>query len=346
VAQLEGVIARNPQHIGAIHYYIHAVEASKTPERAEAPADTLGTLAPGSGHLVHMPAHVYIRVGRYNDATLANLSASKADKAFLAVCSGSNGAYPLGYVPHNWHFAAMSAGLQGSRTLAQQAADQTAQRAVRDQLDAGNFMQRVIGSRLCAEVRFGQWETILAQPAPPGDRPFPTAIWHFARGMANVRTGDLQAARIELTALDKIASDPAMEKLVLADINRADRILGVASNLLRGELEIADGKPDAGIASLREAAKIEDTLNYTEPADWPLPVRMYLGAALLDAKRPREAAEVYRQDLATYPKNGWALYGLAQAQRAMGDAKAAAQTDAQQKAAWQWADTTLTASRF
>jgi tetratricopeptide (TPR) repeat protein len=227
-----------------------------------------------------------------------------------------------------------------------QAADQTAQRAVIDQLDALNFMQNFLVTPLYAEVRFGQWDTVLAQPQPPGDRPYPAAIWHFARGLAYTRQGNLPAARTELAALEQTARDPAMEKLVLGDINRADRLLAVAASLLRGELDLAGGKRDAGIAALRNAVKVEDTLNYNEPADWPLPARMYLGAALLDAGQPREAAEVYREDLHKYPKNGWSLYGLAQAQRAMGETSAAAETEAQQKAAWQWADTPLTASRF
>ena len=344
VAQLEKVIARNPQHIGAIHYYIHAVEASKTPERAEAIADTLADLAPGSGHLVHMPAHVYIRTGRYHDATLINFRASTADKAFLAVCHGTNGVYPLGYVPHNWHFAAMTASLHGSRELALQAADQTAQRADHAQLDTINIMQNFVIAPLYAKVRFAQWDDILAMDKPPADRPYPTGAWHFARGMAYARTGHTAFARKDLATLAQIAKDPAMEKLVLGEINRADKLLSVAEAMLRGEIALAEKKPDAGIAALREAAAIEDTLNYNEPADWPLPVRPYLGAALLAAGKPQDAARVYNEDLATYPKNGWSLFGLAQAQRAIGDEKAAEATDAAQKAAWQWADTPLTAS--
>ena len=157
ITALETVLKRNPKHIGAIHYYIHAVEASDDPARAEALADTLGDLAPGSGHLVHMPAHIYIRTGRYNDATLANFRASTADKAFLAVCRGTNGMYPLGYVPHNWHFATLSAGLMGSRTLATQASEQTMQRADMTQLDTLNFMQHFVVVPMQTEVRFGQW---------------------------------------------------------------------------------------------------------------------------------------------------------------------------------------------
>lgn len=346
VGTLERVLKRNPKHIGAMHYYIHAVEASRTPQRAEPYADALAELAPGSGHLVHMPAHIYIRTGRYHDATLTNLAATTADAAFLAVCRGSNGIYPLGYVPHNWHFATMTASLHGSQVLAQNAAEQTARRADLEQLQTLSFMQQYLVMPLLTQVRFGQWKEILSQTEPPADLPYPRGIWHFARGMAYVRGGEAQNAQRELDALQKIATDPAMKDVLLAAINRADGVLAVAAPLLQGELALAKGQRKTGIARLRDAVKAEDALAYNEPADWPLPVRPYLGAALLDAGRAGEASKVYAQDLATYPKNGWSLYGLAKAQRKLGDVRAAKQTERQYKEAWQWSDTTLTASRL
>jgi tetratricopeptide (TPR) repeat protein len=346
VATLERVLKRNPQHIGAMHYYIHAMEASRTPQRAEPYADALAELAPGSGHLVHMPAHVYIRTGRYHDATLANFSATTADAAFLAVCGGSNGAYPLGYVPHNWHFATMSASLHGSRELAINAAEQTARRADPKQLEALSFMQQFLVAPLLTQVRFGQWDEILAQTRPPADLPYPRGIWHFARGMAYARRGKHQDAQRELEALQEIAVDPALKQVRLGAINHADRVLAVAAPMLQGELALARGQRKAGIARLRDAAKAEDALAYNEPADWPLPVRPYLGAALLDAGRASEAARIYAQDLATYPANGWSLYGLAKAQRRLGDVRAAKRSERRYKDAWQWSDTPLTASRL
>ena len=346
VATLERVLKRNPEHIGAMHYYIHAVEASRTPQRAEPYADALAELAPGSGHLVHMPAHTYIRTGRYHDATLTNFSATTADAAFLAVCGGSNGMYPLGYVPHNWHFATMTASLHGSRELALNAAEQTAQRADKKQLETLTFMQQYLVMPLLTQVRFGQWKEILAQAEPPADLPYPRGIWHFARGMAYARGGEKQQAQQELEALQKIAADPAMKDVLLGANNHADKVLAVAAPLLQGELALAKGQRKTGIARLRDAAKAEDALAYNEPADWPLPVRPYLGAALLDAGRASEAAKVYAQDLNTYPKNGWSLYGLARAQRKMGDAKSAKQNERRYKDAWQWSDTPLTASRL
>jgi hypothetical protein len=346
VAALERVLARNPRHIGAMHYYIHAVEASTDPGRAEPYADRLASLAPGSGHLVHMPAHVYIRTGRYHDATLANFAASTADKAFLAVCRGSNGIYPLGYVPHNWHFAAMTAGLHGSRTLALEAAAQTAQRADHAQLETLNFMQQFIVAPLYAQARFGQWDAILAQGTPPAELPYPRGVWHFARGLAHVRRGDHAAAARDLAALEALARDPGLAEVVLWDINRADRVLQVGAALLRGELALAGGERAAGLDALRAAVAAEDALNYNEPPDWPLPVRPYLGAALLEAGQPREAAAAFEADLAKYPANGWSLHGLAKAQRALGQADAAAATERRFAAAWHWADTPLVASRF
>jgi tetratricopeptide (TPR) repeat protein len=348
LATLERVLQRNPQHIGAMHYYIHATEASPTPQRAEPYADRLAALAPGSGHLVHMPAHTYIRTGRDHDATLTNLAAGTADKTFLAVCHGSNGIYPLGYVPHNWHFATMTAGLTGSRTLALEAAAQTAQRVDRGMMATPPLeaMQLFLVAPLFTQVRFGEWDTILAQADAPATLPFPTAIWHFARGMAQVRKGALAAAQDELDALRGIAADPALAKVSFLDINHANGLVAVAVPLLRGELLRAQGRHGEGIAALREAVAAENALNYDEPADWPLPVHPYLGAALLDTGDARAAEAAYRQDLAIYPDNGWSLYGLAQAQRKLGETQAAADSERRYAAAWQWADMPLTASRF
>jgi tetratricopeptide (TPR) repeat protein len=347
LAALESVLARNPQHIGAMHYYIHATEASPNPGRAERYADALAAQAPGSGHLVHMPAHTYIRLGRYHDATLSNFAAANADNTFLAICRGSNGSYPLGYVPHNWHFASMSAGLTGSRTLALQAALQTAKRA--DQTLMGKppmeFMQVFAATPLLTHVRFGDWEAILAEAVPANELPYPAAIRHFARGMAHMRTGQLGEATRDAEALHQITTAAATANIEFGT-NNADAVLRVADALLRGELLRTQGQHTQALASLRQAAAAEDALHYNEPADWPLPVRWYLGAALLEAGDAAGAAQAYQQDLQTYPSNGWSLFGLAKAQRALNDPAAAAASERQQAIAWQWADAPLTASRY
>ncbi len=347
IAELERVLKRNPRHIGAMHYYIHATEASPDPGRAEPYADALAALAPGSGHLVHMPAHTYVRIGRYHDATLTNFAATTADQAFLAVCRGSNGVYPLGYVPHNWHFVTMTTGLTGSRSMALQAAAQTAQRADRDAMDQPSmaFMQQFVVAPVLTRVRFGDWDAILADTATPA-LPYPAAIGHFARGMAHARRGASADAAQEAEALRTIARDPALAQLSFFDINRADAVLRVAEALLRGERLRAQGRHAQAIAALREAAAAEDALAYNEPPDWPLPVRPYLGAALLEAGDAQGAADAFTEDLRTYPENGWSLFGLAQAQRALGQADAADETLRRQALAWQWADAPLTAARY
>lgn len=293
VGELERVLARNPRHIGAMHYYIHAIEASPDPKRGEPYADTLAALAPGSGHLVHMPAHIYIRVGRYHDATLTNLAATTADKDFLAVCRGSNGVYPLGYVPHNWHFATMTTGLTGSRTLALQAAKQTAERADRSAMGEATmqFMQQFVVAPLLTQVRFGDWDAILSDTSTPSELPYPAAIRHFARGMAQLRKGAVDQAEKEADALHAIAIDPAMAQVSFFAINHADNVLRVADGLLQGELLRAQGNHRDAITRLREATAAEDALAYNEPADWPLPVRPYLGAALLENGDANGAAE-------------------------------------------------------
>ena len=348
LGELERVLARNPRHIGAAHYYIHATEASPEPQRAEPYADALAELAPGSGHLVHMPAHTYIRVGRYHDATMTNLTAATADKDFLAVCHGSNGVYPLGYVPHNWHFATMTASLTGSRRLALHGAEQTAKRADRAVMGEATmaFMQQYVVTPPLTQVRFGDWDAILSDTAAPPELPYPAAIRHFARGMAHLRKGDMTEAAHDADALHAIAVDPAMAQVSFFDINHADGVLRVADALLRGELLRTQGQHAQAIAALREAAAAEDALAYNEPADWPLPVRPYLGAALLEAGDVQGAAEAFNQDLKTYPLNGWSLYGLAQAQQKLGQTDAARETSKRQAAAWQWADAPLTAARY
>ncbi len=345
VAALESALARNPDHIGAIHYYVHATEASKTPALAEPYADRLAELSPGSGHLVHMPAHTYIRVGRYHDATLNNLKATDADQHFLAYCGGSNGIYPLGYVPHNWHFIVTTAGLEGNAERAIHAADETAKRALGKPFEKAplEFMQQFLIAPLTARVRFQRWDEILAIGAPPAKLPYPTAIWHYARGRAHAGKGAVEDAQRELDALATIAADPALAKVSFQDVNHADAVVKVAVASLRGEIALARGARADAIAALTNAVAAEDALNYVEPPEWPLQNRHRLGAVLLAAKKPAEAERVYRADLVVFPKNGWALRGLAEALSAQGRADEAEAAHAAFLDAWQWADTELAA---
>jgi tetratricopeptide (TPR) repeat protein len=208
------------------------------------------------------------------------------------------------------------------------------------------FMQQFVVAPLLTQVRFGDWDAILSDAAAPPELPYPAAIRHFARGMAHLRKGALAEAAREADALHAITGDPAMAKVSFFDINHADGVLRVADALLHGERLRARGKHAQAIAALREAAAAEDALAYNEPADWPLPVRPYLGAALLEAGDAKGAVEAFEQDLKTYPLNGWSLFGLAQAQQKLGHADAARETSKQQTVAWQWADAPLTAARY
>lgn len=347
VGALESVLARDPNHIGAIHYYIHAVEASPDPGRAEPYADTLEALAPGAGHLVHMPAHIYIRVGRYHDATLNNLRATEADDRFMAVCgSGSNGVYPLGYVPHNWHFMAMSAGLEGNARMSLHAARQTAAKVDAALLDELTFLQAFLVTPLQAQVRFGRWDEILATAQAPDGRPYPRAIWHYARGLAWLARGDTAAAAAELAALETIAGDPALAQVWVSTPNTAVPVVAIATDVLRGELAAARGRLDEAVAALERAAGTEAALGYMEPPDWALPVRQTLGAVLLAGGRATEAEAAFRADLATWPDNGWSLRGLERALRAQQRGAEADAVQARFATAWQWADTPLDGPRL
>ena len=350
VSTLESVIRRNPDHPGALHLYVHAVEASRDPQRGVAAADRLRKLIPGSGHLVHMPAHIYSRVGRWHDAVLANEVAIQADDAYLAVCRGNvRGIYPLGYVPHNHHFLWFAASMEGASAIAKGAAEQTATRTglhdlMRQEGYAG--LQHYWMTPWFFRVRFGRWDEIVGVPNPAPDLPYVTAIWNFAQGMAAVRQSRLADAEKNLHALEKIAADPQLEKLLVWDRYPLSRAAQIAERSLHAELAAARGDTASAIASLREAVRIEDGIPYDEPPAWHAPVRQSLGVMLLAAGQPAEAEVVYREELRRNPDNGWSLFGLAQSLRAQKRDADAIKVDAQFAKAWQNADVKLSASRM
>jgi Tetratricopeptide repeat len=347
VATLESVLQRDPNHIGAIHFYIHATEASPDPGRAAPYADRLGSLVPGAGHLVHMPAHIYIRVGRYHDASIANIHATKADNSYVTQCR-AQGVYPLVYVPHNHHFLSAAASMEGWSAMALEAARNTDAKTHHELMGEPGMgaLQHYSLIPLYMAVRFGRWDDILATPAPPADLLYPTGIWHYTRGRAFAATGRTDEAMQELAALRVVAADPKLEKVTIWDVNPAVNLLHIADHTLRGEIAAAQQQWPLAIGELREAVRLEDALRYQEPADWQYPVRHSLGAVLLAAGRPRQAEAVYREDLRRNPENGWALFGLAQSLRAQGKTREAAAVDARFRTAWQHADITITASRF
>lgn len=346
LATLETVLAEHPNHPLANHLYIHAVEKVH-PERGIAAADRLRDLVPGAGHLVHMPGHIYIRVGRYEEAVLANEKAIAADDAYIVQCH-AQGLYPVAYMPHNQHFLAAAASFIGESEKALDAARHM--RAHQDpklMREAGyETLQHYWALPYFVMVRFGRWDALLAEPKPPEDLIYPTGIWHFARGLAHARAFELDEARKSLAALTWIANDPEMSATRIWETNTMAQILAIAREVLAGEIAMEDCQPDAAVGHLTTAVSLEDGLTYVEPSDWYVPARHYLGLALLAAERPAEAEAVYRKDLEIYPDNGWALVGLGQSLAAQGrtaDAQAARQRFLQ---VWTGADIEIEGSRL
>jgi tetratricopeptide (TPR) repeat protein len=350
VALLESVMARNPDHAGALHLYVHAVEASAEPERGVVAADRLRELVPGSGHLVHMPAHIYARVGRWHDAVIANQKAIEADDIYLAMCRGNaQGVYPLGYVPHNHHFLWFAASMEGAGEIAREAALHTAERVnLPELMRLPDFagLQHYWMTPVFDHVRFGRWDEIVALPNPAPDLPYVTAIWHYAQGMAAIRQQRMPAATEHLAALRTLATDPVMESIKVWDRYPLSLAARIAERTVSAEFAVASDNTAAAIEALREAVAIEDTIPYDEPPGWHAPVRQTLGAVLLKAGQPAEAEAVYREELRRNPANGWSLTGLAQSLRAQQRATDLQTVEQQLAAAWQHADVKLAGSRL
>jgi hypothetical protein len=336
-----------PDHPGANHYWIHLMESSQQPARALPSADRLRTLVPGSPHLLHMPAHIYMRVGRFAAASQANEASIAADRAYLAQVDAQR-AYRVGYVAHNHHFLFASAAMEG-RSRAALAAAQAAYPAAcgpRPGDRGTGILQQYTVLPLFARVRFGQWREILEDTLPPDVlEPYPLAIWHYARGTAFAKTGRLPEARKELARLDAIAVDPALQKIRIKNINAASALVRIAQLTLRADIAAAEGRIADALTLLTEAVAIEDSLVYDEPHLWLAPTRHALGAALLAAGRYGDAQRIYREDLRHYPGNGWSLAGLAAALRRSGRPDEADAVLQQAHAAWRQADTPLPGPR-
>ncbi len=343
---LESVLQRDPNHPGANHFYIHAVEAVR-PQDAEAAADRLGSLVPGSGHLVHMPSHIYIRVGRYHDAAVANQKAIAVDDDYITQCH-AQGVYPLAYMPHNRHFLWFAATLEGNKKIADAAGKKLAAGIDPEMMRQPGLgtLQHFYSIPFFTMTRFGEWEEILQAVPPAADLKYPTGIWHYARGLAYANQDKFSEAAAELQQLTLLANDPELEKVTIWDINTTQNILKVATEVLTGEIAAKQGDYPQAIAHLREAVTLEDGLNYDEPADWATPARQYLGAVLIQAQDFAAAEQAYREDLAIYPDNGWSLFGLQQSLQGQGKEAAAQQVQQQFESAWQYADVPLTASAF
>ncbi len=339
----EKVIARNPQHPGALHLYIHLMEAYQA-DKAEAAADRLLTLMPAAGHMVHMPAHIYQRVGRYADAQRSNEMAIDADEDYISQCR-AQGLYPMAYYPHNLHFLWFAATAEGNSKIAIDAARKAAAQVTDDALKAVPLLAGFRVVPYYALTRFGKWDEMLREPEPPALSVYMTGVWHYARGTAFMGKGQLDAAEQEFKKLSDLMADQALDQPLFSP-NTGRAILSIAQEVLGGEIDAAKKNYDGAIAHLERAIRLEDALVYTEPSESHYPPRLALGAILLEAGRPAEAETVYWEDLRRNKESGWALFGLMQALKAQHKTEEAALIESRFKKAWARADVTLTASRF
>ncbi len=344
---LESVIKRQPDHMGANHLYIHSVEASKSPDRGLASADRLRYLVPGAGHLVHMPAHIYIRTGKYHEGSLANTRAVKSDEAYISQCR-QQGFYPISYYPHNYHFLWATATLEGDSKTAIDAALKTAETPPDSLLDMCGYqtLQHFSVIPLYAYATFGKWNEIMNYPEPKNERPYMKAVWHYARAMAFIGENKLEDAESEIKAIDKIKTENDLDDFVIWDINPAGTLMHIAAEVTRGELQAKKKNYSEAIAHLKKAVGLEDQLRYDEPPTWFYPCRQNLGAVLIEAGKYAEAEKVYRENLAEIPDNGWGLYGLHEALLKQNKTKEADEVESRFKEAWKYADVELTSSRI
>ncbi|PYS68497.1 MAG: hypothetical protein DMF69_20055 [Acidobacteria bacterium] len=337
VSVLEGVLRRNPNHTGANHYYIHAVEASNNAERALPSAARLGKLAPKAGHLVHMPSHVYIRTGDYNEAAQSNADAIVADREYMK--TGQQGIYTMMYYNHNVHFLAGANAMKGRYADAIKTAREL-EAGVTPHLVAMPMLEMFVPYTIVTLVRFQRWEEMLKEPKPGANLKIKTAYWHFGRGMAYAGTKQTANAESELKELQ------AVIKTIPADTplgnNVAIDVLAVAEKALTGKIAFAKGDHRTAYELLAKAVEAEDMVNYNEPPDWDLPVRELLGAALLMNGDNVAAENVFRAEIVKHQRNGRALFGLAESLRRQGKATSAAMVQREFDLAWETADTKLT----
>jgi tetratricopeptide (TPR) repeat protein len=344
VRTLERVLAAAPNHPGANHLYIHAVEAGPDPQRALAAAERLGALMPGAGHIVHMPSHIYIRVGRYADAVSVNHRAVAVDRAYFAKSEPSE-IYRMMYHAHNLDFVWLAASMEGRAAETIRAAGELAAAAPLDMVRTMPDMEIAPVAPLVALARFGRWQDVLRQPAPDAGLPYLTGIWHYTRGLAFNAGGQPGPAARELALLRGVAASVPEDRTVAGFFKTRD-MLALAAAVLGGEIDSRSGAHADAVTQLTEAVRVQDQHWFTEPPPWYYPVRQSLGAVLLRAGRAAEAETVYREDLRRNPENGWSLFGLAQSLRAQGKAQDAAAADERFRRAWARADVTLSASRF
>lgn len=349
--RLQRALALAPDHPGANHAWVHLMETSESPQRARAEADRLRDLVPGSGHLLHMPAHIDMRLGRYAAAVRANERAIAADARYLEQVD-AQGAYRVGYVAHNHHFLWAAASMQGASARAIAAADAAygaacGPRAPEPSTRAAGTLQHFQVLPLFARLRFGRWADLLTGVRPPdGDGTYALAIWHHARGTALARTGRRAEAQEQLEHLRAMARRGDLTSVRIKSVHAARALVDIARLTLQADLALTERRFAVALPDLRRTVQIEDALERDEPHLWLAPTRHAYGAALLAAGRAAEAQRVFEQDLRHYPDNGWSLAGLRQAQQLQGRVAAARDADARARAAWRDADTALPGPRF
>ncbi|RIA10108.1 tetratricopeptide repeat protein [Flavobacteriaceae bacterium MAR_2010_72] len=339
---LEKAIVLNPDHPGAHHYYIHMVELPK-PDLAIPSADKLGSLMPAAGHIVHMPSHIYIRVGRYKDAVRVNQQAILADEDYISQCY-SQGMYPLGYYPHNIHFLWSASSLLGDSKTAIDAAKKTAEKVPVGEMEELHFLQNFAATPLLAYTRFGKWNDILTYPKPNDNIKHLKLIWHYARGIAFIRKHNAKEVQEELEAISQLIADPDMESLIATGFDNGTAIAKLAYEVVAGELAAEKGDLETAIEHLEKAVELEDNLIYNEPSAWYIPPRQNLGAVLMKAQKYAAAEKVYKKDLEDLRQNGWSLMGLYQSLKAQGKQKDAEKIKAEFDTAWQESDVEIQTS--
>jgi len=341
-AALEKAMKIEPENPGAHHYYIHMVELPY-PDLGVPSADKLASLMPGAGHIVHMPSHIYIRVGRYKDAVEVNQTAILADEDYISQCF-AQGLYPLAYYPHNIHFLWSASSLLGSSDIAIDAAKKTAEKVPTGELIALPFLQDFAATPLLAYTRFGKWNEILTVPKPNADIKHLNLIWHYARGIAFIKKGNPVDAQEELDAISVLKNDPDLENLVATANNPSYGIAKIAFEVVAGELAAFRGDLSGAINHLEKAVSLEDNLVYTEPAAWHISTRHNLGAVLLKAEKYKEAEKIYKEDLDIIRQNGWSLMGLYLSYTAQGKMDEANAIKQEFDKAWQYSDIEINSS--
>ncbi len=340
---LEEVLALDPKHAGAHHFYIHAVEASSTPERGLRSAQLFDEgLVPGSGHLVHMPAHIYIRTGLYHNGTVSNINAVKVDSNYMEKCH-AQGAYPLAYYPHNWHFMAATATLEGNSQWAIKAANELHYHTSKEIMIQPGWgtLQHYYTTPYNVLVKFGKWNEILAMPPEDSILLYPTAVRHYARGMAFLGKNELASAKKELASLEKTGTDESLKELTIWDLNSTYDLMQIAIRVLKAEILAEEKNYDSSTRLLKEAVAIEDGLNYNEPPDWFFSIRHHLGTIQLEAQQYTHAIATFEEDLLRLPNNGWALNGLKIAHSQLNDKVKTDKTTLAFNKAWATADVDL-----